>query len=102
MTQREIAESLGLSLGGVNYCLRALVSKGLVKIQNFSNSRNKMGYVYLLTPKGIAEKTALTASFLKRKMQEYESLKAEIATLKAEINRPTQPVVANYKKEIPS
>ena len=85
LTQREIAEALGISLGGVNYCLRALAEKGLVKIQNFQNSKNKMGYAYLLTPKGIAEKTALTARFLKRKMQEYEALKAEIEALEAEI-----------------
>ena len=71
ITQREIAETLGVSLGGVNYCLRALVDKGLVKIHNFQNSKNKLGYVYLLTPHGIAEKTSLTTRFLKRKMQEY-------------------------------
>ena len=92
MTQREIASALGISLGGVNYCLRALVGKGLIKIHNFHNSRNKMGYVYLLTPQGIAEKTALTASFLKRKMLEYESLKAEIAGLKAELEQATAPL----------
>jgi EPS-associated MarR family transcriptional regulator len=86
LTQREIAEHLGISLGGVNYCLRALANKGHVKTQNFQNSRNKMGYAYLLTPKGIAEKTALTARFLKRKMQEYEALKAEIEALEAEVN----------------
>jgi EPS-associated MarR family transcriptional regulator len=85
LTQREIAEALGISLGGVNYCLRALASMGLVKIRNFRNSNNKMGYAYLLTPKGIAEKTALTARFLKRKMEEYELLKAEIEALKEEI-----------------
>lgn len=90
MTQREIAATLGISLGGANYCLRALVNKGLVKIQNFHNSHNKMGYVYLLTPQGIVEKSALTASFLKRKMQEYESLKAEIAGLKAELDQGTE------------
>ena len=92
MTQREIAATLGISLGGANYCLRALVNRGLVKIQNFHNSHHKMGYVYLLTPQGIAEKTALTASFLKRKMQEYESLKAEIAGLKAELDQGSKPV----------
>ncbi len=87
LTQREIAEALGISLGGVNYCLRALASKGLVKIRNFRNSNNKMGYAYLLTPKGIAEKTALTAHFLKRKMDEYEALKAEIEALEEEIKK---------------
>jgi EPS-associated MarR family transcriptional regulator len=87
LTQREIAEALGISLGGVNYCLHALASKGLVKIRNFRNSNNKMGYTYLLTPKGISEKTALTARFLKRKMGEYEALKAEIEALELEIGK---------------
>lgn len=86
LTQRELSKYLGVSLGGVNYCLNALVAKGSVKIQNFKNSRNKWVYAYLLTPQGIAEKTALTASFLKRKMQEYEGLKAEIETLRSEIS----------------
>jgi EPS-associated MarR family transcriptional regulator len=85
MTQREIATHLGISLGGVNYCLRALANKGLLKIKNFRNSSNKVGYVYLLTPKGIAEKTALTSRFLKRKLEEYEALKVEIESLKEEI-----------------
>jgi EPS-associated MarR family transcriptional regulator len=84
ITQRQIAEALGISLGGVNYCLSALASKGLVKIRNFRNSNNKMGYAYLLTPKGITEKTALTTRFLKRKIDEYEVLKAEIEALKKE------------------
>lgn len=97
-TQREIAEALGISLGGVNYCLRALASKGLVKIKNFRNSNNKMGYTYLLTPKGISEKTALTTRFLKRKMEEYEALKAEIEALKLEIcERPS--IKETFKKE---
>ncbi len=85
ITQRQVAEALGISLGGTNYCLRALASKGLVKIRNFRNSDNKMGYAYLLTPKGITEKTALTTQFLKRKMEEYEVLKAEIEALEKEI-----------------
>lgn len=85
ITQRQVAEALGISLGGANYCLRALVSKGLIKIRNFRNSNNKMGYAYLLTPKGIAEKTALAANFLRRKMDEYEALKAEIESLKHEL-----------------
>lgn len=86
MTQREIAEEVGISLGGVNYCLRALVDKGLVKIHNFQSSRNKLGYVYLLTPKGIAQKSVMTAQFLKRKIREYEELKNEIAALEAEVS----------------
>ena len=84
-TQRELAEQLGISVGGINYCLRALTDKGLVKMVNFANSKNKFGYVYMLTPFGIAEKATLTKCFLKRKMQEYEALRAEIETLQSEI-----------------
>jgi len=97
LTQRQIAEALGISLGGANYCLRALASKGLVKIKNFRKSNNKMGYVYLLTPKGIAEKTALTTRFLKRKMEEYQSLKAEIESLKQELTDPSHFIGKNNK-----
>lgn len=85
LTQRELAEKLGVSVGGLNYCLKALTEKGLVKMQNFANSKNKFGYVYVLTPSGIAEKAKLTSAFLKRKMEEYEALRAEIAELKREI-----------------
>jgi EPS-associated MarR family transcriptional regulator len=85
ISQREMAKALGISFGGVNYCLNALMAKGLVKVQNFSQSQNKFGYVYLLTPAGIAEKMALTGSFLKRKMDEYEALRVEIDTLQSEI-----------------
>jgi EPS-associated MarR family transcriptional regulator len=84
LSQRELAERLGVSLGKVNFCIRALLDKGLIKLQNFQNSQKKLAYSYLLTPSGIAEKTALTASFLKRKMLEYEQLKAEIESLKQE------------------
>ena len=85
ITQRELAEQLGVSVSGLNYCLKALVQKGWVKMQNFSQNPNKMGYAYLLTPTGIAQKAVLTSSFLKRKLQEYEALRAEIETLQAEI-----------------
>ena len=85
LSQREMGKALGISFGGINYCLNALVAKGLVKIENFSHNQNKFGYVYLLTPSGIAEKAALTSVFLKRKMEEYEALKVEIAMLKSEI-----------------
>jgi EPS-associated MarR family transcriptional regulator len=85
LTQRELAEKLGVSVGGLNYCLKALMEKGWVKMQNFSHSKNKFGYVYILTPKGISEKAALTGNFLKRKMEEYEALKTEIETLKSEL-----------------
>jgi EPS-associated MarR family transcriptional regulator len=85
LTQRELAEKLGMSVGGLNYCLNALIDKGLVKMQNFSSSKNKFKYVYLLTPVGIAEKVTLTALFLSRKMEEYEALKLEIEALKSEL-----------------
>ncbi len=85
LTQRELAEKLGVSVGGLNYCLKALVGKGWIKVQNFSQSKNKFGYVYILTPRGIAEKATLTSRFLKRKMEEYELLKSEIEALRAEI-----------------
>ncbi len=81
LNQREMAKALGVSLGGVNYCLRALVAKGLVKIHNFQENENKLGYAYLLTTQGIAEKIALTGRFLKRKQEEYAALKAEIEAL---------------------
>ncbi len=86
LSQREMAKALGISFGGINYCLNALVDKGLVKIHNFSQNQNKFGYAYLLTPSGISEKAHLTSSFLKRKLDEYEALKAEIETLKLDIN----------------
>lgn len=82
MTQRELARALGISLGGLNYCLQALLEKGWVKIHNFQNNKRKWAYAYLLTPKGIAEKAALTGRFLKRKMLEYEALKAEIESIR--------------------
>ena len=85
LTQRELAEKLGVSIGSLNYCLKALIEKGWIKVQNFSQSKNKFGYVYILTPSGIAEKAALTSSFLKRKLCEYEKIKAEIESLKSEI-----------------
>ena len=85
LNQRGLAERLGLSLGKANYCLRALVRKGLVKMRNFRRSDNKLAYAYLLTPSGMQEKARLTAAFLKRKEQEYERLQDEIARLKAEV-----------------
>jgi len=87
MTQRELAEALGVSLGAANYCLKALVEKGWVKLENFQNNPNKLGYLYLLTPMGMAAKTALTARFLRRKLAEYEALKAEIEQLRREVKK---------------
>ena len=84
LTQREIAHLLGVSTSGLNYCLNALIDKGWVKVLNFSESKNKFGYVYLLTPSGVAEKAALTGRFLKRKILEYEALRSEIESLSEE------------------
>jgi EPS-associated MarR family transcriptional regulator len=83
-TQRELSKEMGVSLGKVNYCIKKLTEKGLVKITNFKQNPNKMGYVYLLTPKGIEEKARLTLSFLKIKVIEFEILKKEINELKLE------------------
>ena len=88
ISQRNIATSLDLSLGGVNYCLNALVEKGFVKMRNFQEATDKRKYVYLLTPRGISEKTALTGRFLARKMREYEALKAEIEAVRADMEAP--------------
>ena len=77
-SQRELAEDLGFSLGKLNYCLKALKVKGLVKINNFKKNPNKINYIYVLTPKGVSEKTKLTLNFMTRKMKEYDELKREI------------------------
>lgn len=84
-TQRELAEALGISLGSANYCLKALVEKGWVKLGNFQKNPKKLAYLYLLTPTGIAARTTLTAKFLKRKREEYGALKIEIEQLKSEM-----------------
>ena len=83
-TQRELSREMGVSLGKVNYCIKKLTEKGLIKLTNFTHNPNKMGYAYLLTPQGIEEKSRLTFSFLKRKVIEYEILKKEINELKLE------------------
>jgi len=85
LTQRQLSSELGVSLGGINYCLKALIDVGWVKAGNFARNSDKRGYVYLLTPQGIREKAALTSRFLKRKMAEYASIKAEIADLEREV-----------------
>ena len=84
LTQREIAAQLGMSTSGLNYVLHALIDKGLVKVRNFAQSSNKLGYVYLLTPQGIAEKTQLTQGFITRKLAERAALEAEIREILAE------------------
>ena len=81
-TQRELSQEMGISLGKVNYCMQKLTAKGWIKLTNFSRSSNKLGYMYLLTPKGIEQKTRLTSSFLKIKLDEFEILKDEISQLK--------------------
>jgi len=86
LTQRELAKHLGVSVGGLNYCLKALIQKGWVKMHNFGQSKNKFGYVYLLTPAGVAEKAVLTSQFLHRKMSEYEALRHEIEALRREVD----------------
>ena len=83
-TQRELSKEMDVSLGKVNYCIKKLTEKGWIKLTNFTHNPNKVGYAYLLTPKGIEEKTKLTFSFLKRKVIEYEILKKEINALKLE------------------
>lgn len=84
LSQRDLAKKLGISLGKVNYCLNALVEKGLLKVDNFRRSDNKLAYAYLLTPKGIESRARMTVDFLKVKVQEYERLRAEIAELQRE------------------
>ena len=85
LTQRQIADALGVSLGKINYCLRALKDKGLVKWGNFSQNPNKLRYMHILTSKGIAQKVQLTTQFLQRKEREFEELKSEIVRLRAEL-----------------
>lgn len=89
-TQRAIAGELGVSLGSVNYCLKALIDKGFIKVENFRKSTNKLGYAYLLTPSGISEKARLTVGFLRRKKIEYRQLEAEIAALQDEVEKLKQ------------
>ena len=83
-SQRELANELGVSLGKLNYCLKALKNKGLIKIQNFKKNPNKLNYIYVITPKGIAEKAKLTINFMKMKMKEYEDLKEELEKINKE------------------
>ncbi|HQC29132.1 MAG TPA: MarR family EPS-associated transcriptional regulator [Methylotenera sp.] len=85
ISQRELARILGISLGRANYCLNALVEVGLLKVSNFRTSKNKLAYMYVLTPSGIEEKAKITLRFLAYKLQEYEMLKKEISTLKSEV-----------------
>ncbi|MFZ9363973.1 MAG: MarR family EPS-associated transcriptional regulator [Arenimonas sp.] len=104
-TQRDLAENAGISVGALNYCLKALIAKGMVKMQNFSESRNKFGYVYVLTPDGLSHRAALTQAFLKRKLAEYAALQQEIESLKRDsitpfISTPVpeEPALASERK----
>jgi len=86
-SQRELAKTLGISLGKANYCIKALVGKGLVKARNFRNNQNKLAYMYLLTPKGIEEKSKITILYFKQKMNEYDEVKKEISDIKKELKK---------------
>lgn len=85
LSQREIAQRLGISLGKTNYCLKGLLAKGAIKLANFRASSNKLGYAYVLTPRGLSDKARLTRGFLARKMNEYERLKAQIEALEQDV-----------------
>ncbi len=98
-SQRELAQTLGISLGRINYCVKALLDQGWIKVTNFKNSKNKLAYAYLLTPSGIDAKTRITARFLKRKIAEYEALKQEIDRLQAEVAPAEDASVAVADKE---
>ena len=89
LSQRDLAKALGVSLGRTNYCLRALVEKGLVKVENFRKSGNKLAYAYQLTPRGISDKAKMTRRLLRIKQREFDSLKTEIAELKREVTQST-------------
>ena len=88
ISQRELAAELGISLGKANFCLKALIDRGLLKASNFRNSKNKLAYMYLLTPSGIEEKASITVRFLKYKMEEFEALQLEIEELTRDANTP--------------
>jgi EPS-associated MarR family transcriptional regulator len=90
LSQREVARHLGVSLGKVNYCLKALTARGLIKATNFKNSKNRVAYFYVLTPRGLEERARVTARFLQAKMREYEALVGEIAQLRHEAERQSE------------
>jgi len=89
LSQRLLSKELGISLGSINYCIRALVEKGQVKVHNFKKNSNKIGYVYLLTPQGISEKISMTKEFLRKRIKEYDQLQKEIRQLKNDISSST-------------
>ena len=92
MTQRELSAGLGLSLGKINYLLKSMIEKGFIKVDNFKNSKNKIAYMYYMTPKGIEEKVKITYRFLKRKLAEHENLEEEILHLKHEVESRQLPM----------
>jgi len=98
LSQRILSRELGISLGSINYCLRALVEKGQVKAHNFRKNSNKIGYVYLLTPKGISEKISMTKEFLRKRIDEYEMLQSEITRLENDISNNHQKFHVQDKK----
>ena len=105
LSQRDLARQLGISHGKMNYCMTALIDKGLIKLENFQHSQHKFKYAYLLTPAGIAEKAALTGRFLKRKMAEYEALRLEIEDLcreEAALHMHSHPAAAQAQALLPS
>lgn len=99
MSQRDLARELGVSLGKVNYCLQALIKRGLIKVKNFSNSKHKAAYMYLLTPRGIEQKAKLAIRYLRVKTAEFETLRAEIASLQRELRLepPTLDVIRSKR-----
>ena len=99
LSQREIAARMGVSLGKANYCLKSLIEKGFIKARNFYNNNNKVSYIYMLTPSGVEEKVSVTYRFLKRKMREYEEIKAEIESLKAETDEFKKPGSEDLRNE---
>ena len=92
LTQRQLSNNLGVSLGKVNYCIKSLIEKGFIKVNNFRNNKNKIQYSYLLTPKGVEEKAKLTLDFIRIKTQEYDTLKQEIESLKQEVKNRDSPL----------
>tara|TARA_B100000965_G_scaffold381663_2_gene379318 strand:- start:1001 stop:1387 length:387 start_codon:yes stop_codon:yes gene_type:complete len=99
LSQRKMAKELGFSLGKLNYCLKELQKKGLIKIQNFKKNKRKINYFYILTPKGISSKTLLTINFMKKKMQEYDELKMEIEKDNLQkMNKKNQNINSKIKK----
>ncbi len=93
VSQRGLAKSLGISVGKMNYCLKGLMQKGWIKAQNFKNSRNKIAYAYILTPKGVDEKSRVTMQFLKSRLRQYEELEMEIEELRKEVANEQKPII---------